>query len=179
MALVTQLPPGTQFYQPVANFSATFNAIDPGFYDFSEPQNISVPFQGIRKERLYLIDRYSFSATVPESAYFEATAGGTIPTLSVKIPKQTKRQIHPDPIPLINFVDGIETLIYTHSAQADTLTATLAGRLTQPAALVGVLTVFAQVQFNIYEIKNIAWIRHFLGLTEKGQAPGLLIPAGP
>jgi hypothetical protein len=175
MAIVQQLPPGTQFYQPVVRFSATFNAPTLNRYDFNTAANTGVPFQAMRKSFLYLIERYSFSGTIPEGVFFEAV--DVVPTLEVRIPRETNRMIHPNPIPLINYVDGLETLIYAYGNQEQDLTGTFRGVLFQPGAIAGVPEIDVQVQFNIYEVKNVAWIENFLGTTRDGQAPGLLTPA--
>lgn len=173
MALILQLPPGSQFYQPLVRFAATFNAPLVGGYDWGVAANVDVPFQLIRKNQLYLIERYSFSATIPEGEFFGAVQ--TVPTLSVRIEEETNRQIYPTPIPLLNYVDGLETLIYAYGNQDQQLTGTFAGQLSQTPALVGVGTITAQVQFNIYEVKNKYWIENFLGRTQGGQAVGLVM----
>ncbi len=173
MALILQLPPGSQFYQPLLRFDATFNAPLVGGYDWSVAANVNVPFQLIRKNQLYLIERYSFSATIPEGDFFGAVL--TVPTLSVRIEEETNRQIYPTPIPLLNYVDGLETLIYAYGNQDQQLTGTFAGQLNQTPPLVGVPVITAQVQFNIYEVKNKDWIENFLGRTQGGQAVGLVL----
>lgn len=174
MALILQLPPGTQFYQPVVRFTALFNAPLVGGYDFNVAGNTDIPFQFTRKNHLYLIERYSFSTTVNEGDFLDNVI--TVPTLAVKIPQESNRLIHPNPIPLINYIDGLETLIYAYSVQDQNLTGTFRGQINQGAALVGLPSIVAQVQFNIYEIKNKDWIEHFLGRTQGGQAVGLAIP---
>lgn len=173
MALILQLPPGSQFYQPLVRFTATFNAPLVGGYDWNVAGNTGVPFQLIRKNQLYLIERYSFSATIAEGDFFQAVT--TVPTLSVRIPRETDKQIYPTPIPLVNYVDGLETLIYAFSNEDQQLEATFRGQLNQTAPLVGVPTITAQVQFNIYEVKNKDWIENFLGRTKGGQAVGLVL----
>lgn len=173
MSLILQLPPGSQFYQPLIRFTATFGIPLLGGYDWNVVANTGVPFQLIRKNQLYIIERYSFSATVPEGDFFQAVQ--TVPTLSIRIPRETDKQIYPTPIPLVNYVDGLETLIYAYGNEDQQLQATFRGQLTQTAALVGVPTVTAQVQFNIYEVKNKDWIENFLGRTKGGQAVGLVL----
>lgn len=178
MSLILQIPPGTQFYQPVARFSAAFGVPTPGFYDFDIPGNTDVTLQPIKKQHLYLLERYSFSASVAEGAYLESTAGGIVPTLEIRIPTQKRRLIYPNPIPLINYFDGLECLMFAYAEQDQYLTATFRGQLTQPGALIGVADITAQVQFNIYEIRNKDWIEHFLGKTKHGQARGLVLNPG-
>lgn len=177
MALLLQLPPQTSFYQPVIRFGAAFNVPLVGGYDWNVVANTAVPFQLIKKNQLYLIERYSFSATIAEGDFLEAVT--TVPTLEVRIPRESGRMIYPTPIPLVNYIDGLETLIYAFSDQDQSLTATFRGQLTQTAALVGVPVITAQVQFNIYEIKNKDWIENFLGQTKGGQAVGLVFPGRP
>lgn len=173
MSLILQLPPFSQFYQPLVRFTATFNAPLAGGYDWNIAGNTSVPFQLIRKNQLYLIERYSFSATIPEGDFLGAVL--TVPTLSVRIPRETDRQIYPTPIPLVNYIDGLETLIYAYSNEDQQLQATFRGQLSQTPPLVGIPTITAQVQFNIYEVKNKDWIENFFARTQGGQAVGLVL----
>ncbi len=175
MSLIVQLPPGTQFYQPVVRFTATFNAPLVGGYDFNVPGNTDVPIQVVARNHLYLLERYSFSATINEGAFLDNVS--TVPTLAVRLPKEN-RLIHPNPIPLVNYVDGLEAMMYAFGDQLQNLVGTFRGQLTQAGALVGVNTITAQVQFNIYEIKNLNWINNFLGTTHGGQARNLVLPKG-
>jgi hypothetical protein len=177
MSLSIQIPPGSGFRQPLIRFSAAFNVPTIGFYDFNVAANTGVPLFTMRKNHLYLIDRYSFSADIPEADFFSAVNGGTVPSLQLRIPSQTNRQIYTDAIPLINYYDGLETLIAVFAEQEDDLQGTFRGALTQPAPLVGINTVTALFQPNIYEIKNKDWIDNFLGRTNNGQASGLLFPS--
>ena len=176
MSLILQLPPGTEFYQPTVTFVAVFNAVTPGLYDWNSPANTGVPFFPIRKNALYIFERYSFSADVPEESFTEALL--TIPTLEVRIPAQQNRMIYPRPFPMLNFVDAQEIQISVFSSQDDNLEGTFRGQLTQPAALVGVPDITAICQFNIYEVKNKYWIDNFLGRTKDGQGRNLIAAGG-
>ncbi len=176
MSLLLQLPPGTDFLQPIVRFAAHWNAPLVGGYDFDIPGNMDVPFQAVKKNKLYLIERYSFSATIPEGDYFSAIT--TVPTLEIRLPREGNRMIYPTPIPMVNYIDGLETLIYAYANQDQILTGTFKGQLNQTEDLVGVDTITAQAQFNIYEISNKVWIEHFIGRTKGGQAVGLVLPPG-
>ncbi len=175
MSIIIQLPPGTQFYQPVVRFVATANVPLVGGYDWNVVGNTNVPFQRAAKNHLYIFERYSFSATINEAAFLDNVV--TVPTLSVRLPREN-RLIYPNPIPLINYVDGLETLIYAFGDQEQNFEGTFRGQINQGGALVGVAEITAQVQFNIYEVKNIAWIDNFLGRTKGGQARNLVLPPG-
>jgi len=180
MSLVIQIPPGSDFRQPVIQFTAVFNAVTPGFYDWNSAGNTDVLFNPefeLKKNHLYLIDRYNFSADIAELDFTTALNGGVMPTLQLRIPSQTNRQIYPNAIPQINFVDGLETLIAVFADQLDSLRGTFRGRLTQPFALIGTNSITVFFQANVYEIKNKAWIDNFLGKTRDGQAPALLMPS--
>lgn len=180
MSLVFQLPPKTEIHQPLIRFTATFNVPTVNRYDFGIAANTNVPFLPSRRNHLFLFERYSFSATVAEAEFFQATqpATTTIPLLSIRIPSQNNRQIHPDPIPLINYVDGLEAVMWAHSLQDENFTATFTGSLAQTAGMGAPATITAQVQFNVYEVSNKDWIENFLGRTRHGQAPGLLFSRG-
>ncbi len=173
MSLIVQLPPGTQFYQPVVRFTAAFGVPLVGGYDWNVAGNTDVTIMTIQKNHLYLIERYSFSADIAEGSFLDNIV--TVPTLAVRLPSEN-RLIYPNPIPLVNYIDGLETLIYAYGDQKQNLAGTFRGQLAQGAALVTVAAVVAQVQFNIYEIKNVDWIDNFLGRTHGGQARGLVLP---
>lgn len=173
MSLTVQVPPGTQFYQPLARFTANVGVPLVGGYDWNTVGNTDVPLMEIQKNHLYLFERYSASATIPEGAFLENVL--TVPTLAVRMEAEN-RLIHPNPIPFVNYVDGLETLIYAHGDQKQNLVCTFRGQLDQGGSLVGIPSITAQVQFNIYEIKNPIWIDNFLGTTKNGQARNLLFP---
>lgn len=176
MSVILQLPPGTQFYQPVVEFTGIFNAPTVGQYDFATALNTAVPILNAKREHVYLIERYSASATIPEGDFLSAI--NVIPTLEIRKPRETNAMIHPQPVPFVNYIDGLEVLMYAHVVQDQDLKGTFKGSLLQPAALVGIPQVTVQFQFNIYEIKNGVWIENFLGLTKGGQARGLVLPKG-
>lgn len=173
MSLILQLPPGSQFYQPLLRFTANFNLPLVGGYDWNIAANTDIPFQFTRKNHLYLFERYSFSTTADEGEFLDALI--TVPTLAIRIPSETNRLIHPNPIPLVNYIDGLETLIYAYSDQDQDLTGTFRGQVNQSAAFVGMPSITAQITFNVYEVKNKDWIDHFLGRTKGGQARGLVM----
>jgi hypothetical protein len=157
----------------VVRFTATFNAPLVGGYDWNVVGNTNIPILRIQKNQLALIERYSFSATVNEGAFLDNVI--TVPTLAVRLPREN-RLIYPNPIPLVNYVDGLETLIYAFADQAQNLEGTFRGQVGQGVALVGIPNLIAQVQFNIYMVKNLDWIDNFLGRTEDGQAHNLVFP---
>src|SRR5689334_10511094 len=101
MSLILQLPPGSQFYQPLLRFVAAFNSPLVGGYDWNVDANTDIPFQPVRRNHLYLFERYSFSATAVEGDFLDAVV--TVPTLAVRVPSESNRLIHPNPIPLVNY----------------------------------------------------------------------------
>jgi hypothetical protein len=177
MALVQQIPPYTQFLNPVRRFSAVFNATTPNKYDFGIPANTDQPFLPVRKELLYLFDKQSFSASMNEGVFLKAVdsnAGIPSTLLSIRVPSQNNKLIYRGKIPLINYIDNSDILFFAYAEQDDTLTITFEGVLSQPIELLGELTIFTQLTFNVYEIRNKEWINNFLRRTNKGLGRNLL-----
>lgn len=161
MGISKTIPQDSRFIQTVNTFTALFNVPSLGQYNFvngAVNENIAV-LSNLQKNHIYMIEKYSFSATIPEGAFLEATANVCTFQLLRSIDKQV---VYQAPIPLINYIDGQSCVGYFWAAQdSDVLIATFRGLLNQPAALVGVASIIAQVTLNIYEISDTDWIQSF------------------
>lgn len=161
MSISKTIPQDSRFIQTVNRFTALFNVPSLGQYNFENGavnQFLNV-YQPLQKNHLYMIEKYSFSATVDEGIFLEATAN----VCTFQLFKAVDRQvIFQAPVQLINYADGISCVAYFWTAQdGDRLVATFRGLLNQPAGLVGVPSVVAQVTLNIYEIVDTDWIQEF------------------
>jgi hypothetical protein len=177
MSLVIQIPPYTQFLQPVRRFTATFNNPTLNKYDFEIAGNTDQPFLPVKKQHLYLFDKISFSGSMDEGVFLKAvdTAAGVPSTkISIRIPSQLNKLIYRDKIPIINYIDNSDVQFYAYAEQDDTLTVSMEGVLSQVAELAGELTIYLQLTCNVYEIRNIDWIDNFLQRTRDGQGRNLL-----
>ena len=155
------IPQDSRFIQTANSFTALFNVPTLGQYNFENGavnNNITV-LSNIQKNHVYMIEKYSFSAAIPEGVFLEATRSICSFQLLRAIDSQV---IYQAPIPLINYADGVSCIGYFFSTQDnDRLIASFRGILNQPAPLVGVPSVIAQVTLNIYEISDTEWIQAF------------------
>jgi len=177
MSLVVQIPPYTQFLQPVRRFYAAFNLPTVNKYDFGRVENANQNFLPVKKQHLYLFDKFSFSSSMKEGVFLKAvdTLNGEPSTkVSIRIPSQHNKLINRNKIPLINYIDNSDTQIYAYAEQDDILTATMEGVLSQPVELNGEATIYCQLTCNVYEIRNKSWIDNYLKRTKDGQGENLL-----
>jgi len=143
-------------------FTATFNAVTPGRYDFNSAGNINQTIIQMRPRSVYIIERVNFSASTPEGTYQEAidpTNG--LPRLSVTTQSENQQR-YPQEQPFINYVDNLEMLLFVNTTQnQDLLRATFRGQFDQPAGLVGQLTLNVYIQFNIYDLNATEWTEKY------------------
>jgi hypothetical protein len=158
--IIKTVPKDSRFIQVVGRFAAAFNVPTPGVYDFGIAANTcAVLFDQVIKSNIYMIDSYSFSATIQEGQYLEAI--NTLP--QIQLQRQVDQQvIFSKPLPLVNYIDAAQSIGYFFTPRKDdALVATFSGILNQTAPLVGIASITAQVSFNIYEIIDSSWIKSF------------------
>lgn len=156
------------------NFSADFNSPVVGKYSFNKEANIGVVLlQPLVRTSVYLLDRYSFSANVPEGSYLEGLQNTDQPAAQLRYQKDGT-PIYQRPIPCTNYVDNAESLAYFYSqdssqeqSQADKVLVDFRGELQQPFSLVGVTTIITNLSFSIYEVIDENWIRVFRERTKQ------------
>jgi len=155
------IPPRSK-YVPTANvFEAVFNAPTLGKYDFNNAGNTKQHIIDLKPNALYLLDRISTSANITEQEYTSSLNVNPSFDLFRKIKSQRE---HPRPIPIINFSDNQDLIIWSHSQKEnDSLVADFRGLLDQVPSLVGVTSIKVTVSLSIYEIENTEYIRQFLG----------------
>lgn len=172
MALIYEIPPNSNFFTPALRFDAVFNNPTVNRYDFGKAANTNRQFQPIKGKHLYLIEKRSFSASMEEGVYLKNVA--TQPEIRLNIREQQGVSIYPNSLPMINYVDPVEGLVWAYAEQDGFIDITFTGVLTQSAELVGTLTIFAQFAADIYEIRNKKWIENFLARTDNGQGRNLI-----
>lgn len=159
MSLHNTIPIRARPIQTATVFTATFNVPTVNRYDFNIAGNTNIRIFPIQERSIYYLDRINFSLDVPEADFKNAI--DVIPTLSLKSEK-TEVQIFPTAIPFINYVDNLEFQLYWEGEQnKDFLLGTFRGVLKQPPALFGRLELKAQVQLNIYEIRDDWFKKYF------------------
>jgi hypothetical protein len=152
----------SRFRDRSVRFTATFNVPTAGTYDFAIPANTGVLLMPITTFPVYLIDQFYVSATVDEGPFVQAL---TADLLRVQLRRGSDGQaIFPEPVPTIKYSDGAQCSAYFTGAKInDTLLIDCLGKLSQPAALVGVAAITLQVGFRMYEIIDNEWIQRFKG----------------
>lgn len=162
MSIPLTIPVTARPFLTANTFTATFNAPTLGRYDFNvaaNQNNIVIP---IRHTSVYVLERINFSASVPEGVYQEAIdPTNLLPNLQLLTTVQ-QVQIFPEKQPFINYVDNLSLLLFFHTTQDnDNLLATFTGQFTQPAFMVGMVTMDVYIQFNIYEINDTDWVARY------------------
>lgn len=147
-------------------FRADFNT-PPGQYGFqgsaaAVAQNTRALVLEMEPEYVYFIDRLSFSASIDEGVYLRAFDPGDRPEIRLFL-RERSPAIFPRPFPAINYKDNLELNFWFYNLDANNaLLATMSGTLNQPAELVGVDTVFAQLSLVVYQIEQTEEIVNYL-----------------
>lgn len=173
MSIISKIPDDSRVRYPVARFrSADLDGL--GQYDWETAGNTNVLLQdALKPTSVYLLERISFYANLPESAWLESMLlPANFPRVSVRLDGIGGHSIYGDPFRCVNYVDNNEQLIYFRGLQtASNLVATMYGKVGQVPDTVGKLNLIGQINFTVYEIVNRAWIKSFeqdpahLGLT--------------
>lgn len=175
--IVAQLPPYTQVMHPVYRFAANFNNPTVNKYDFTNGNNTRINLLPVKGDMLYLFYKRSFSGSMDEGVFLEAinqVAGVPTTKFHITVPSQTNRVITRGKIALANYEDNADTFYFAYTERDDTLQITFEGILDQPIELIGKATIYTQLQFSVYEIRNVDWINNFLAETKDGKASNLL-----
>lgn len=144
-------------------FAATWNAPTVGKYDFSNAvANQDQVVLTMTGSSVYIIERVSFSMSVPEGVFQSSIDSAVfVPQLVFKTAK-TDVPFFDRPLPFVNYVDNLELLMFIPSDQSgDEIRVTFQGVLDQVPATVGIVTIRAFLQLNIYEVQNSAWTSRF------------------
>jgi hypothetical protein len=150
MSVSNRIPQQSRFIATSNIFSAAFNTPVVGKYSFDVAANerqIVIPLQS---NTVYLLDRLSFSGTIPQETYFSAI--DTLPTITFRY-RIGNEVVYMRSIPLIQYSDGKESAAWllTNKGGED-LVITLRGVLNQTADMVGVDPVKLNVGCEIYAV---------------------------
>jgi len=144
-------------------FTATWNNPTLNRYDFTNVAgNQDQTVIRMTGASVYVIERVNFSATIPEGVFQESIDSAiSVPQLIFKTDK-TDSPIFDRPQPFINFVDNLEMLLFVPGDQSDDeIQVTFQCVLNQVPATVGIVTIKAFLQLNVYEVENTDWTRRF------------------
>ncbi len=162
MSVTTTLPVDSKYHRKVIDFLATFNVPTLTKFDFDIPANQNIEFLTLPKNSLFIIDTMSFSMTIPEDFFQEAR--DIVPLLTIR-KKANGENISITGHPIVTYLRQLPSLIFVYSSTNDKLTASLIGTLDQTANLIGINTITASAQFNIYRVKNNIYLKRFLDPT--------------
>jgi len=162
MSVPLYIPPRSRLIPIEVTFQATYNATTPFQYDFNIAANKNKFIMKLFRQKVYLLERFSFSANIPEADY--QTAIGTFPNpmLFLNMQKQNQSPVYQKPFPLGRYYENNEHIVCFRSQLNDNLQGTFKARLDQPAALIPVPTVIVTWAAQIYEIKEHNWIANYL-----------------
>lgn len=144
-------------------FTSTWNNPTLNKYDFTNvAANQDQTVLAMTGSSVYVIERVCFSMTISEGNYQESIDTTiSVPQLIFKTDK-TEQMIFPRPQPFINYVDNLELLMFVPGNQSeDEIQVSFQCVLDQIPATVGINTIRALLQLNIYEVQNTDWIRRF------------------
>lgn len=150
-------------------FTATWNNPTVNKYDFTNvAANQNQTVLVMTGASIYIIERANFSMTIPEGVFQESIDSAASVPQMVFTSLKTNQQIFPRPQPFINYVDNLELLLFVPSNQSeDEIQVGFECVLDQVAATVGIVTIKAFLQLNIYEVQNTDWVRRFYYNPEK------------
>lgn len=169
MSIISKIPPNSKFITFASRFTATYNAQTNFKYDFTKEglpagkTNANVFVIDTVRQYWYLLERHSFTFTVPESDYVTAVGQNPIPRLRLSLKNQQNVTIIQNPIQVGAFIKDSEELIFFNSPQSDILQATFTGLLDQPGSLIPFPVITGVFSGNIYQITNKNWIENVFG----------------
>jgi hypothetical protein len=164
MSINFQLPKTARFLQCNTSVVATFNAPTLGKYNFNSQIADVLTMQA---NSIYFIERVNIGGTIPEEEYLYAI--DTLPTAEF-FNSVTRQQVLPRPIPVVNYIDNqeINAWVWT-DGDGQPLQLRIAGILRQTPFLVGMNTVTLNIQVNVYDVADKAFIQQFRGVNAKSK----------
>jgi hypothetical protein len=172
MSIQFQLPHSSITNPTTTIFSAPFNVMTPGKYNFldaAQNQNIISLLPG----NVYLVERLSAGANVSAQDYFSALQLVTPPVITLK-KRLTGEPINPNPIPIVQYFDGLELAFWIRSdKKGDFLTLSMSGIMNQTAALVGVPFVSVSISFIIWQINEKEFNSSFRNTIDAGMGKSI------
>lgn len=146
-------------------FSATFNAVTPGLYDWDGntvgSANNAVKILDLEPRSVYIIERINFSANMDEGDFKDVQVPGQALNIWPYL-AETQNKIILDPIPFINYYDNLEVYIaFKTNEEGDELLVNFNGQLGSNFNIAGKLVAVALLQLNIYRIQSTEWVRKF------------------
>jgi hypothetical protein len=171
MTLINSIPTSSRPIQTESIFTATFNNPGTGLYDFNISTNKNIEVHPTNDDSIYFLDRMNFSLDIDEAVFKKAIL--VPPSFSIKSQNAMQQKL-PTAIPLINYVDNTEYQYFYEESSGQPITARFSGVLAQIPELVGVVTIKAFIQLNVYEVRDQHWINNYNALKDHQQGENLL-----
>lgn len=150
-------------------FSADFNNTTPNKYDFQKIKANRQKLIDLRTRYVYLLDATYFSANMDEGVYQDAmdTSNDT-PRLFFTTKTSGDQPAFGRPFNFINYVDNANTVLFIDQVpKKNELLINFQGLFSQPIELAGKLTMEVYIQFLIYEISAVEWVKMYGEPTEQ------------
>lgn len=150
-------------YVPTSTvFSAVFNAITPGRYDFlNTPACQNVQVMDLVPGTIYWIKNISVGGNIPEADYLGSIVD--FPALTVRR-QSTPAAIYRFPVPINRFINNGECSAWiVNDVRDDVLTLSLSGSCLQLPTMVGLVTLRVNIALNIYGINDQKFAAEFRG----------------
>ncbi len=163
-------------YIPTGNvFTADFNTPVTGKYGFETVKNTNVKILDLKPNTVYLIDRIAVSGSLDESSFtssFDLENKLSLFFKTIKGNSEKGIRLHKNPIPIINYVDNQDLIIWVKSQKKDDqLVCDFRGILKQIAETIGVEKIDIVINLSIYEINNTVYNRAFLDANDENAKP--------
>jgi hypothetical protein len=149
------VPHKSRFLPIARSFSAPFT----GIYDFGIAANTDAKLLDLQANTVFIISSYSIGGNIASEDYLSAI--NTLPQFVLKR-RNDGQQIHTGTVPVVQFEQNKEAMIFFESKQGDDeLRITFAGILNQTGDLVGVDPVIINLSFSIFAIEDNEYAKKF------------------
>ena len=164
MSIIRQLPQNSRYIPTSTEMAATFNAITPARYDFTNtPACQNVIVTKIQPNTVYLIENLSVGGNIPEEDYLGSI--DVFPTISFK--NSVRNEIvYQNPIAIVNYFDGLEATAFVKSDNKDAnLTLSMSGLCKQLPSMVGLTQLRIIISCAIWAVDERYWGQAFRQAT--------------
>lgn len=169
MSLGFTIPQRSKLIPIEVTFNAVYNATTPFQYDFNIPANKHKDLLELEKNKIYLLERFSFSLNIPEADYQTAIDTFPNPFLFLSRKESSDSPVYQKPWPLSQYYENNAHIICFETNQSDdVLQATFRAKLDQPASLIPIPELVATWSAQVYEIKDPEWIDWYNGQNGQG-----------
>lgn len=149
-------------------FNAVYNTpVANGTYQWNIAANQNVPILDLYANSAYIIERVNFSLNIPVDSFQSNLVPNLEPRIQLSLESTPGKQIFQQRQPFITYLNNFSILQYFMTGQADDrLLASFTGALYQDGSIAGKNDINALVQFNIYRVTSVAWVKKYIDQQE-------------